>query len=506
MTGIEAPQADTEPPLSKHALGGVAWNWGGSAILIAAQIASTAATARLLSLSDFGAYAAAQAAAGFAGYATLAAVGPGLQRRSHISGDAIGTALALALGASLLVATALWAGAELWAEAWGIRDAAWIVRVTALSMVFASTAVVPLALLRRELRFARAAMIETASVVTGLGVGVALAAIHHTAVALAVGQAAGSVLLLLLSGASVWRQLRLSISREEARELFGFASRVSGLNFLNYFINTLPSWFVARAFGASVLGFFSRANLIIVLPAEYAVTSVFKVVYPLYGRVRENLGQTKVLLHEALALTTGLVWPCFALAAGAAPVIVGLLLGDRWDQATPLVSLFALIATAWVPCWILLNAAEAFGWMRVIAWRQLILLAAVSLTLAIAALTDLSVTWLLVGVALCEWAVYLLTLQPFIRRGFLQARMVWRGQLIHAIVAVTVFGCATLCAELLEDANLFVQALGQAAVAALMLIIVVTGRAWLPATAIIARRLGVGPDESLVRAGWTTLR
>ena len=187
----EEPAGPSESSLAREALRGVAWNWGGSLLLIVAQISSTAATARLVSPSQFGQYAAALAASGFAGYFTLNALGPGIQRRTRLGEKTAATALTLSIGASLLVAVVIWAGASLWAHAWGIPDATWVIRVIGLTTLFTSCSIVPLALLRRGLRFRTAAVIETGALVIGLATGVALAARLHSAVALALGQATG---------------------------------------------------------------------------------------------------------------------------------------------------------------------------------------------------------------------------------------------------------------------------------------------------------------------------
>ena len=79
--------------LTRSALGGVAWTWAGSGVLVVAQIASTAATARLVAPREFGVYATAQAAAGIAGYFTMGALGSGLQRRSQLGEKTAGTAM-----------------------------------------------------------------------------------------------------------------------------------------------------------------------------------------------------------------------------------------------------------------------------------------------------------------------------------------------------------------------------------------------------------------------------
>ena len=321
---------------------------------------------------------------GFAGYFTLNALGPGVQRRTRLGEKTAATALTLSIGASMLVAVVIWAGASLWAHAWGIPDATWVIRVIGLTTLFTSCSIVPLALLRRGLRFRTAAVVETGALVIGLATGVALAAWLHSAVALALGQATGGAVQLLAAGVLARGDLALGVDRADARELLRFSSQVSGLNLFHYFNYAAPSWFAARTFGAAALGVYSRASLIVGLPSEYALTSIYKVIYPVYGRVRDDLARTRVLIDEALTLTTGLLWPMLALIAGAAPVIVAVLLGGGWGDAPQLVALFALMASAWVPCGVLTNAAEAQGWMRIIAWRLTLLFGGVIATLVVA--------------------------------------------------------------------------------------------------------------------------
>ena len=278
------------------------------------------------------------------------------------------------------------------------------------------------------------------------------------------------------------------------------------MNFFSYFAYTAPSWFTARVFGASALGVYSRANLIVGLPAEYAVTSIYKVIFPLYGRVREDLARTRSLVDEALTLTTGFVWPILALIAGAAPVIVAVLLGERWEEAVPLIALFALMAAAWVPCGLLTNAGEALGWMRIIAIRQLAFFVCVAATLAVAHFADLSLDLLLLGVGVSEWMVYALTLRAFVGRELLERDTVLRRQLVHAALAATAFAASAVAAQLLSDYSLLVQVAGQVVIGAAVIATIALGRRWIPATEVLAHRMGVPAGQNVVRAAWTGLR
>jgi PST family polysaccharide transporter len=502
----EDPGTAASSPLARNALRGVAWNWAGSALLIVAQICSTAATARLVSPSQFGQYAAALAASGFAGYFTLSGLGPGIQRRTRLGERTAGTAMTLSLVASMLVAILIWAGASLWSRLWGIPDATWVIRVIALTVLFTSASIVPIALLRRGFRFRTAAAVETGALVIGLATGVALAARLHSAMALAIGQATGGAVQVLAAVVLARGQLALEVDRADARELLRFSTQVSGLNLFLYFDYAAPSWFAARTFGAATLGVYSRASLIVGLPSEYALTSVYKVIYPVYGRVREDPARTRVLIDEALTLTTGLIWPFLGLVAGAAPVIVAVLLGGRWGDAPPLVSLFALIACAWVPCGVLTNAAEAQGWMRIIATRQVALFGGIVAAMLVAYLADLSLTWLLAGIAATEWAAYALTLQPFIRRKIIEPSVTLRKQLVHAAIALGGFAAAGATALALDGAPLGARLAAEVAVGIVVLGAILAARRRIPAMQVLARRIGVPAEGSFLRSAWAALR
>lgn len=450
--------------LTRSALSGMAWNWGGSAVLAIAQTASTAATARLVSPKEFGVYATAQAAAGFAGYFSMAAVGQDLQRRSELGPKTVGTAASISLLSAGLIGLVFLLAAEPWAELWGVPQSAHIVRLFAGVVSLMALSTVPLSLLRRRLAFGRATVVETTSMVIGLSIGVALATALHSATALALGQVVGAFALTGSAAVLTRRDLRLRFDRTDARKLATFGGQIGMLGLGSYVANTAPSWFAARVFGASVLGLYSRAYLIVSLPATYAATSIFKVIYPLYGRVRTSPERTQALLRDALTLTTGTVWPFFALVAGAAPVIVEVLLGPRWSAAAPYVELVALGACANVPTALLTNAAEAIGWLKIVTFRLLTFLLAVGAAMLAVFVGDLELTWLLLGVALAQWLVYVLTLRPFIHKGLLESRPLAKTQAVHGATAFGAFGLAAGCTAAVSGAAAPVQAVATAAV------------------------------------------
>ncbi len=475
--------------LTRSALAGVAWNYAGSALLVVAQIASTAATARLIAPSGFGAYASAQAAASFAGFFTLSTIGLGLQRRSKLTSKAIGTAVFLSTAGGLFVFAGMWLLASLWADAWEIPEAASLVRVLAAALFLTSLASVPLALVRYSLRFGAAAIAETAAQVVGVTFGVILAVHLHSALALAYGQLVAAAALLLATAALARRDLSLRFDRAEGRDLLTFGGQLGFLYLGTLLANMVPSWVTGRSFGASMLGLYSRASLMAGIPLTYLSTSVTKVLFPLYGHVRDDIKRTRALLSDGLTLATGFTWPLFAVLAGGASVAVDVLLGSRWHGAAPLLQLSVLIACGAFPTGLLTNAAEALGWMRLATLRLVAFIVLLGAAVSIVVFAGLGLHELLIGVAIAQWVTYAITLKPFMSRGLVVRSLIMRSHIVHGTVSIVAFAAALLCADLFSFAGLLAQIAAEFVLVLLLCWFFIVGRSWYPASQVLALRL-----------------
>jgi PST family polysaccharide transporter len=462
----------------------------GTAVLVAAQIASTAATARLIAPTEFGAYAVAQAAIGLAGYFTISTVAIGLLRRSELGPKTVGSAIALSVGTATVVLVALWFLAIPWADAWRIQSAISLVRVLAFNLFFISLASVPLALIRRRLRFGEAALIETVTQVGGLALSVVIAVFLHSALALAIGQIIAAITLFFWAVVSARRDITFGFDIADGRELFIYGTQLSALYLGSYVANTLPSWVAGRTFGAFMLGLYSRANQMVNLPLTYLSASVTKVLFPLYGRVQNDARRTTALLSEAVVLATGFAWPLFAIGAGAAPVLVDVLLGSRWNGAIPLLQLSVLVACGALPTGLLTNAAEALGWIWLATLRLVAFLAMLCVALAVTEIAGLGLSDLLIGVAIAQWITYTITLMPFVSRRVVDSRLILRSHFVHALISIGAFGIALACERALAGVGIVAQVTGELIVTVVVCGVVFLGRSWYPASEVFWRRLG----------------
>jgi O-antigen/teichoic acid export membrane protein len=359
-----------ELSLARRSVRGAAWNYGGAVVVTVGQLAYTALTARLISPAEFGAYATAQALLALVGYFTLATVGNAIIRQPALDRRIVGTGIAMTAVAGAVVAVFVLAMAGVWADIWRSPGATTLLRLYAPQVLLAAFSIVPMGLLRRNLRFRTASLIETSSILIGFGVGAGLALQLRSAEALVMGQVASFAVLAALSAATTRSELAVAFGREEARSLFSFSAQVSLQNLGHYLNNILPSFAISRSLGQASLGFYSRGSLLVWLPLTFLVQGVTKTLYPIYPRFRSDEVECRRMLVDVASVTTMFVWPLFAALAGFAPLVVQLLLGSQWTPVAALVGPLCIYAGANFAYTILTSFAESFAYLRLIWLMQ----------------------------------------------------------------------------------------------------------------------------------------
>lgn len=119
------------------------------------------------------------------------------------------------------------------------------------------------------------------------------------------------------------------------------------------------SMLVGRFFGASILGLYSRASVLLSRPLAQLINPVAAVLVPVLSRLQSDPARyrrTFFKVYDALLLVT---FPCAALGLVLAEPMVLLVLGPRWKDAIPLFAGFALVAITapmtFVPSWLFVS-------------------------------------------------------------------------------------------------------------------------------------------------------
>jgi len=207
------------------------------------------------------------------------------------------------------------------------------IAVAGCAIPFYAARAMPMALMERELRFGRVAIVETADTLAfnGFALAAALAGLGAFSLsgAVAVGGLAGM--------ASAWSLQRFarrpSLELEPVRPLIGFGAQVSVLQGV-YLIRELGFVsLVAAVGGVGAAGFYAMAKRLFSFPI--ALTSaVARVSFPALSREPELRHERAAKAAAYTAIAAGLP---LALVAGAIQPLIGVVLGDEWKPTADVV-------------------------------------------------------------------------------------------------------------------------------------------------------------------------
>jgi PST family polysaccharide transporter len=254
----------------------------------------------------------------------------------------INAAVGVLLGAGLLV------GAPALASFYGQPELRPVAQWLALGFVLSGLTVQHWALLRRQMRFAAIAGLETAADFAGFAAAIALAVAGEGYWALVVQRLVSPALLLAGSWAVCrWRPARPAAA-DGLRELLRFGASVTGSGLATALARSVDQILIGWLWGPAVLGLYERTTRLVLLPVNTINAPVYAAGMPALSRLIDRPERYRSMFRQIMQKLALLTMPVFAMAAVLADWLVRILFGPAWAQATPLVALFS-VSAAYLP-------------------------------------------------------------------------------------------------------------------------------------------------------------
>jgi lipopolysaccharide exporter len=186
---------------------------------------------------------------------------------------------------------------------------------------------------------------SVATVATQIGLGLASASAGGLVAGDAIGRVAGSGRL----GREAWRvskdalqQISLSGMRAAASRYRSFAILSSPAALLNDIGLQAPLLLVVALYGATTGGLFALAQRLIQAPLWLITTAIAQVFLAEAAvRAREDPASLRILFSRTLRRLAAIGAPIVIVLAIAAPLLVGVVFGSRWEQAGIYVAILA---------------------------------------------------------------------------------------------------------------------------------------------------------------------
>lgn len=164
----------------------------------------------------------------------------------------------------------------------------------------------------------------------------------HSYWALVIGSLATVAVGVLLS--YILHPMRPKFSLSKWKEIFSISQWMFFKSTGDYLQQNLQNFFVARWEVSSVLGAFSMASAISVMPTEELLAPFNRVLFPAFSKCQSDHNELKKLFLLAQGLQALIAMPAAVGLAMVAREVVPLTLGPEWLGAIPFIQVLALVS------------------------------------------------------------------------------------------------------------------------------------------------------------------
>jgi O-antigen/teichoic acid export membrane protein len=356
MTDIATPPpSGTEPDADPDSLSradikeamlkGVKWITLGRIVSEVIAFAASVVLARMVSPAEFGHAVLAIFLMALAGGLPSGSFGSPLVQASELRRAAVATALTLSLVCGIAISAIIVVAAPALS---GIFDHRTIELLQLCAPVFAiyCASSVSQALLQRKLDFRRMALLDIVTVVPATAVSVAGAALGWGGAAIVAGFLATALGIMIL--ALFWAPPgRPGYDGGEARHILKFGVPFSMSSLLWNASRNIQLAILGSKMPAAEVGAFWRASMLGIFYQGKVSTILLRMLFPVLSRAR-SAADVQAFRTRMVQVHTTLLFPCLALLAILAPVLIPFLYGPDWDLAIVPTQILAIAGAATV--------------------------------------------------------------------------------------------------------------------------------------------------------------
>lgn len=221
-----------------------------------------------------------------------------------------------------------------------------IMLALSLTFVLTGATVQHQALLTRQMRFPTLAIIDVTSSGIGFGLACVLAYSGFAYWALVAQQlATAGFNLIFMWMSSGWRP-HLPKRNSGVKPLVSFGAHLSIADFVGQFSANTDSILLGRFFGASPLGLYTRAQVLLARPIQQVITPINNVLIPVLSRLQHDADRYRRSYLRAYGTLALVVFSFAATCLALSKPLVLVILGPKWTGAIPLFAMFTLVAVS----------------------------------------------------------------------------------------------------------------------------------------------------------------
>lgn len=218
------------------------------------------------------------------------------------------------------------------------------VKIVAIAFPINSMTAVHLALLERESKFNKTAVVEITASILALVMAVFFV-IYGAGVYSLVIQ---TVLYAIISALGFWIYSgwlpKFRFKLDDVRSIFRFSSNLVGFNFINYFSRNSDQIIIGRSFSSAVLGQYSLAYRVMLFPIQNITFVLTRSLYPVLSRLQENNVEAVSTYFKVIKTIAIVIPPLMLGMAVVSHDFVLVVFGAQWTMVADMLIWLAPVA------------------------------------------------------------------------------------------------------------------------------------------------------------------
>lgn len=330
--------------LKRRAVNSAAYTGMSQIVCKVIQVGSTAVLARILTPHDYGLLAMILVVSNFLGLIKDMGLSQATIQKDKITHEQISTLFWVNVAFSSFAMVCVMVLAPLMAWFYDEPRLVGLTIASALGFIITGFGTQHTALLQRELRFGRLALVQIAGTVLGATVGIVLALL---------GAGVWSLVLSTLSGfvfgtiavwvVEPWRP-GPPVRNSGAWGMLAFGGCYTGFLILDYFSRYTDKLLLGRYCGAASLGFYNQAYDKLLLPVRQVSWPISAVAVPTLSRLQKDPDQYRNYYYRAINIIAFLTVPMVLMMAALSEEIIRILLGPQWEESAHIFKILAFAA------------------------------------------------------------------------------------------------------------------------------------------------------------------
>ena len=293
--------------------------------------------ARLLAPSDYGLIAKTAPITGFVGLFKDLGLSMATIQKRDLSHDQSNAVFWINVLASVVLMLITWAVAPAASLFYNDPRVTHICMAMGTVYIFGGLTAQHQALINRQMRFGIIAWLEIAPIVI---------AILSSIIAAIMGMGYWSLVIFTASNAATnmimawifsnWRPSRPRRPTSEVKRMLLFGANLTGANVMTYLSRNLDNVIIGKALGDALLGLYSKAYGLLLLPISQINAPLNRVVFPGLCRLRDQEEEFKKFYRRCVGVMSAIGMPIVIFFLVSARDVILFFLGPQWSQSVPI--------------------------------------------------------------------------------------------------------------------------------------------------------------------------